>query len=401
MTSYISRRRFTQAAMLCTSAVTAPWVLGQDQGTIKLGVVNIEGGPFAVNATHINEGARFAVDSFNSQGGALGRKYELVVQNHTGTPAGALAAAGRLVQNGVSFFTGLNPSSTSLAIASKVVDLNALFLDATANADDLTGKSCSKNYFRVSLSDSMLMNAIRGQVKNSGIRTWDILAADYAVGHDFAKKFAELVAENGGKVNKTLFASMTVPDIGTYVSQLQVNPADGLALLYPGSAGVALAKQQQAFGLFARYKTIMSQSTVNETLLPGHGDATVGIYGSQTYLWNLPGERNAAFVKAFETQFKRKPSYLDFDAYLSFELIHQAILKAKSTNVDAVRTALSDLKISTAVGDVEMRAADRQLLRPVVLAQAVKAGVGKAEMAFRSVEPVSRVTAPVSPECKA
>jgi branched-chain amino acid transport system substrate-binding protein len=396
-----NRRQMTIQLVAGALALATSCVMAQGQGPIKLGVVNIEGGPFAINAQHINEGARFAVETLNAKGGALGRKYELVVQNHTGSPAAAIGAATRLVeQSGVSFFTGLNPSSTSLAIASKMNDMKALFLDATANADDLTGKNCSKNYFRVSMSDSMLMNAIRGMVKDSGLKTWDILVADYAVGHDFAKKFTALVQENGGSVQKTLFASMAATDVGSYISQLSVKPAEGLALLYPSSAGIALAKQQQSFGLFAKYKLIVSQSTVNETLIPGHGDSTVGVYGTQSYLATAPVERNADFVKAFEARFNRKPSYLDHDAYLSFELIHQAILKAKSTDVDAVRTALSDLKTMTAMGEVEMRAADHQLLRPVIIAQVVKAGEGKAEMAFRSIEPKSKTTAPPSPDCK-
>ena len=54
-------------------------------------------------------------------GGALGRKYELVIQNHDGKPASAIEAAKKLVEEkGVSFFTGLNPSGTSLAIESKL-----------------------------------------------------------------------------------------------------------------------------------------------------------------------------------------------------------------------------------------------------------------------------------------
>lgn len=386
------------ATALAWASFCAP---ARAQETIKLGVVNIEAGPFAINAQQIGDGARFAVETLNAKGGALGRKYELFIQNHTGTPAGAISAAARLVdQNGVAFFTGLNPSSTSLAIASKVSQMSALFLDATANADDLTGKDCGKNYFRVSMSDTMLMNSIRDMVKESGLKTWDILVADYAVGHDYARKFTTLVQENGGTVQKTVFAAMNSPDVGSYISQLAARPSEGLALLYPGTAGVTLAKQQQAFGLFGKYKLIISQSTVNETTLPGQGDTTVGIFGTQSYLASMPGARNEEFVKAFEARFKRKPSYLDFDAYLSFELLHGAIVKAKSTDLDAVRSALASLKATTVVGDVEFRAADHQLLRPVVLAQAVRVADGKAEMTYRFTKTKEQTAAPPSSDCK-
>ena len=91
------------------------------EDTIKLGVVNIDSGPYAVSGAYVNDGATFAVEQLNADGGALGRKYELVIQNHDGKPASAIDAAKKLVeQDGVSFFTGLNPSGTSLAIESKM-----------------------------------------------------------------------------------------------------------------------------------------------------------------------------------------------------------------------------------------------------------------------------------------
>src|SRR6195952_2544322 len=144
--------------------------LAQDttKDTIKLGVVNIDTGPFAVSGAFVNDGAAFAVEQLNAQGGALGRKYELVTQNHAGTPASAIAAATRLVeQQGVSFFTGLNPSGTSLAIASKMPGLNALFIDATAASDDLTGKNCTQNYFRIGITDGMMVNSFGEQTRAS------------------------------------------------------------------------------------------------------------------------------------------------------------------------------------------------------------------------------------------
>ena len=371
------------------------------QNTIKLGVVNIDTGPFAVSGAFVNDGAAFAVERLNAQGGALGRKYELVIQNHAGTPASAIAAASRLVeQQGVSFFTGLNPSGTSLAIASKMSAMNALFIDATAASDDLTGKNCGPNYFRIGITDGMQVNSFRELAQQSGIKSWDLMMADIAVGHDTAKRFAAAMQESGGKINKTLFAPITAADLGSYIAQLLDKPAEALLMYYPSSGGIALIKQQQPFKLFEKYKTVVSASMVNEILIGAHGDASVGLWSAQSYFWNMPGERNAAFVKVFEERYKRKPTYIDADAYLSFDLVHQAILKARTTDVPAVRTALAGLKTSTMVGDVEMRAADHQLLRPLVVVQAVKAGEGKGEIMMKSITPTDKIAPAVSPECK-
>lgn len=387
--------------LAATAAALALHGAALAQATIKLGVVNIDTGPFAVSGAFVNDGAAFAVERLNAQGGALGRKYELVIQNHAGTPASAIAAATRLVeQQGVSFFTGLNPSGTSLAIASKMTAMNALFIDATAASDDLTGKNCGPNYFRIGITDGMIVNSFRELARQSGIKSWDLLMADIAVGHDTAKRFTAAMQESGGSVGKTLFAPITASDLGSYIAQLLDKPAEGLLMYYPSSGGIALVKQQAPFKLFEKYKTVLSASMVNEILIGAHGDASLGLWSAQSYLATMPGEQNAAFVKAFEGRYKRKPTYIDVDAYLSFDLVHRAILKAGSTDVVAVRNALAGLKTSTVVGDVEMRAADHQLLRPLVVVQATKAGEGKGEITLKSITAREKITPPVSAECK-
>lgn len=393
--------------MIKKLAATAIAVLAMHTGadaqqTIKLGLVNIEGGPFTMQSGFIKDGATFAIEQLNARGGALGRKYELVEQTHAGTPAAAIAAVANLVdQKGVQFFAGLNGSATSLAIASKLAGQNALFFDTTASATDLTGKYCQKNYFRVGIDDTTAMNGYREVVKASGIKTWDLLLADYASGHSFAKHFTTVVNETGGKVQQTLFAPMAATDLGSYISQLMAKPADGMFVMYPGSAAIALAKQQQPFGLFGKYKSVLSTSTTNEYFIEAQGDTTAGLHSAQSYLHSLPGEANAAFVKAFEARFKKKPNYLEYDAYLSYEIMHQAIVKAKSTDVNAVRAALNGLKINTVMGEMEMRAADHQLVRPLVIVQAVKsADAGKGVIVLKEIQPAAKVISKVSDECK-
>jgi len=371
------------------------------QATIKLGVVNIEAGPLAVNAAAINDGAALAVEALNAKGGALGRKYELVVQNHDGPPASAIAAATKLVQQqGVSFFTSLSPSGNSLALSAKLGELNALYLDATAASDDLTGKNCNPNYFRVGISDSSQVQMWRELAQRNGVKTFDLMMADMAAARDASKRFTALLPAFGGTVAKELYTPLSTTDHGGNIAQLMAKPAEALVMYMPGSAGIGLAKQQAPFGLFDKYKLVVSSSMVNEILIAGQGDTTAGVWSSQSYFWSLPGAANADFVKAFEARFKHKPSYLAADAYIAFMMVNEAIQKAKSTDVPAVRSALNGLKLDSIVGPIEMRAADHQMIRPMVVVQAVKTAPGKGEMAMRSVEPIARTTLPPSAECK-
>lgn len=399
MSKIVTLTKLATAACVALSALVLPVVV-RAQEPIKIGLMTVDAGPFALYMAHTVDSASFAIESLNAQGGALGRKYELVNQAYNGTPAGAVAAASRLSQQGVSFIMGFNSSATSLAIGPKLAGLNALLFDSTASSDDLIGKGCQQNYFHITGNDTMNINAIRALVKRSGIKTWNLMMPDYATGHDFAKKFSALVADLGGSVGITVFAPLATTDFGGYISQLASKPADGLAVVFPGAGGIAFAKQQKQFGLFANFKSVVSTNFTSELVIDAQGDSTLGVLTPLPYSWDMPGERNAAFVKAWGQRYKRNPSYADADNVQAYELLNAAILKARSTEVGAVRSALSGLKMTTMVGEVEMRAADHQLARSMTVVQVVSAGEGKGEMKLQSVEPPSVVMPSPSPECK-
>lgn len=381
-------------------AVMANTALAQ-QPPIKLGVVNIDAGPLAISAAAIQEGATMAVEVLNAQGGALGRRYELVTQGHEGSPAASVAAAQKLVQQqNVSFFTSLSPSGNSLAMSAKLRDLNAIYLDASAASDELTGKSCNPNYFRIGVPDSAHVMVWKELMARNNIKSVDMMMSDMAAARDAARQFTAVLPDIGATLQKELYAPLATADYGGSIAQLQSKPADALAMYVPSSAGINLAKQQAPFGLFDKYKLVVSSSMVNEILIPGQAETTVGVWSSQSYHASLPNKANADFVSAFEKRFNKKPSYLAADAYLSFIVLNEAIKKAASTDVAAVRKALEGIKLNTFVGELQMRAADHQLVRPLMVVQAVRSGPGKAEVALRTVEPAEKVIVPPSKECK-
>ena len=386
------------ALMLALPAV----VKAQTAGPIKIGVLIIDSGPFATYASLVEESARAGVDILNAEGGALGRKFEIVSQAHAGTPASAIAAANKLVQQGgVSFLTGQTPTSHSLAIAPKLADLNALEIDVYSSGDDLMTKNCQPNFFRVTTPDSVVTATMRAFVQKSGAKTWNVISPDYAVGHTFSKKFTEMVQELGGTVQQTLYAPVGTTDFGSYISQLGGKPADALMVQLYMSDGNSFAKQQKQFGLFDKYRTVLGNGFATEFQIAAQGETVLGVLNGLSYHYTMPGERNAAYVKAFEARVKRKPIYTDADMMVALEMLRAAIVKAKSTEVPAVRAALAGLKAPTIYGDVEMRAADHTLIRQNGVAQVVKTPDGKATtFAMRAIEPGSALFPPPSAECK-
>jgi branched-chain amino acid transport system substrate-binding protein len=389
------------AGLAIAMATTAPTTAFAND-TVKIGVLLIDSGPLAGLKETQTKAVNLAIEKINAAGGGAGKKLEAVFITYPGTPDTAVDGATRAVQkDGALFITGMDTSSVSPALQAKLPGLKALMVEVMANADGLTGKGCSPNYFRVNANDSMIMGSYREFLKDQGVKKWDIIAVDYAAGRDSADKFKALVTSQGGTIGKTLFTPFGTPDFGTKISELGAEPADGLFVTIFGSDAINLAKQQQQFGLFKKYKMVLGNSFVIPQTLPAQGDTVLGVYQNIGFVAGFPGAQAEAFVKAYGEKYNGElPPYTGADQYAAIQLIAAALNKANSTDINAVRAALSGLKADTVLGDVEMRAGDHQAVRRMAISQILPGKDGKPAYHIKKIEPGPDIIPPVDPACK-
>jgi branched-chain amino acid transport system substrate-binding protein len=387
----------TTMAIAMTAATDA-----SAEDTIKIGALLIDSGPLAGLKESQTKAINLAIEQINAAGGADGRKLEADFITYPGTPDTAVDGATRAVQkDGAIFITGMDTSAVSPALAAKLPALGVLMVEVYAQADGLTGKGCSANFFRANVNDSIIMNADGKFLKDKGVKKWDIIAVDYSSGHDAADKFKAMVASQGGSIGKVLFATNGTADFGAKISELGSDPADGLFVTIFGSDAINLAKQQAQFGLFKKYKMVLGNSFVIPQTLPAQGDAVLGVYQTLGFVPGFPGAQAEAFVKAYREKYNGEwPAYTSADQYMAIQLMAAAINKAKSTDVSAVRTALAGLETDTVLGKVEVRAADHQTVRPIAVTQIVTGADGKPAYEIKEIEAGPDIIPPVSPACK-
>jgi branched-chain amino acid transport system substrate-binding protein len=393
-------RRMATAMTTFGLALTAVTV-ARAEDTIKIGALMIDSGPLAGLKDSQMKAVNLAIDEINAAGGAAGKKLEADFITYPGTVDTAVGGATRAVQkDGAIFITGMSTSSVSPALAAKLPSLNALMVEVYAQAVGLTGKGCSPNYFRANVNDSMLMSAVGDFLKDKNVKTWDIIAVDYSLGRDAADKFEALIQSRGGTVGKVLFAPDGTADFGAKISELGADPAEGLYVVIHGSDAINLAKQQAQFGLFKKYKMVLGNTFVIQQTLPAQGDAALDVYQPLGFIPGEPGAEAATFVKAYQSKYGEPPPYTAADQYAAIQLMAAAINKANSTDINAVRTALAGLKSATVLGDVEVRAADHQTARPILMNQIVKGADGKPTYEIKKIMTGSEVIPPVDPACK-
>src|SRR5277367_2311558 len=195
--------RLAAAAAMAIVVTAATDASAED--AIKIGALLIDSGPLAGLKDSQVKAINLAIEQINAAGGAAGKKLEADFISYPGTPDTAVDGATRAVQkDGALFLTGMDTSAVSPALSAKLPALNALMVEVFAQADGMTGKGCSANYFRANVNDSMLMGAVGEFLKDKGVGKWDIIAVDYSSGHDAAEKFKALVKSQGGSVGKVL-----------------------------------------------------------------------------------------------------------------------------------------------------------------------------------------------------
>lgn len=396
------RNKFTTVLLLAGATTLAAATGAFADETVKIGALLIDTGPLAGLKESQTKAVNLAIEQINAAGGADRKKLEADFISYPGTPDTAVDGATRAVQkDGALFITGMDTSAVSPALSAKLSSLNALMIEVFAQADGLTGKNCSANFFRANVNDSMIMNAAGRFLKDKGVKKWDIIAVDYSSGRDAAEKFKAMVSSQGGSIGKVLFAPFGTADFGAKISELGSDPADGLYVTIFGSDAINLAKQQAQFGLFKKYKMVLGNSFVIPQTLPAQGDAVLGVYQTLGFVPGFPGAEAEAFVKAYKEKYNGEmPAYTSADQYMAIQLMAAAINKAKSTEVSAVRTALAGLQADTVLGKVEVRSADHQTVRPIAVTQIIAGADGKPTYQIKEIEAGPDIMPAVNPACK-
>ncbi|MTD12505.1 ABC transporter substrate-binding protein [Nakamurella sp. YIM 132087] len=371
-------------------------------GPIKIAVIGPSSGALAQFGADAVDAWQFAVDEVNSSGGLLGRQVELVKKDTDGAAATTLREAKAAVtQDGASFIGAVMTSTEHGALNAQLDTLGALSINSLGKDDGLSGKDCNDNAFRVVQSTTMDVNAMAAAIDKIPGEKWAIQAVDYSTGHTSAEVFKAAAAKAGKEVVLEQYAPLNTTDFGTYITKIQDSGADALLAVEYGADGVAFVNQAAQFGLPAQLKSVLGFNMVSQPLFPALGDKVLGFFNNVGYDPSLDNELNKKFVEAWKAAHDgAEPYYVQADNYLGAQLLFEAIKKAGSTDVDAVRTAMEGLTFDSIVGSVEMRAGDHQLIRPSYVGQVEKDSAGELGFTLISESDGAAIMPPVNTECK-
>jgi urea transport system substrate-binding protein len=349
------------------------------QGTpIKVGVLHSLSGTMAISETALRDTVLMMVEWINGQGGLLGRKVEAVVVDPASNwPLFAEKARELLQVHKVDATFGCWTSVSRKSVLPVFEELNGMLFYPV----QYEGEEESKNIFYTGAAPNQqaipaveyLMSAdggeatriallgtdyvyprttnriLRGFLNSKGIGDADIMEEYTPFGHSDWQGIVARVKRFAGEGKKTAIVST-------------IN----------GDANVPFYRELGNQGIKAEDIPCVAFSVGEEELAGIDTKPLVGHLAAWNYFMSVPGKPNEEF-KALWQSYIKDPKRVTNDpmeaTFTGFKMWTQAVAKAGTTSVDAVRTAMIGQKLMAPSGYEEEMLANHHLSKPVLIGE--------------------------------
>ena len=372
----------------CTRCVvglgfTIACLAGHASADVKVAFIDPLSGGAASTGILAQKTHQFYIDAINAAGGLNGEKLELLSFDNKVNPQESLIQLKRALDDGARYVVQGNGSSVALAITDAVLKHNernpgkeVLFLNYAAVDPALTNDKCNFWHFRFDADADMKMAAMTDVIaKDKKVQKVYLINQDYSFGKAVAAAANKMLAAKRPDikvVGDELHPLQKVNDFSPYVAKIKAAGADTVITGNWSNDLVLLVKAGKDAGLKVTWETYYSGSPGTVTAIGEAGVDTL----KQVSEWHLNAAPELdASVAAFSKRFPGKENeYTYWRAKTMWEMFAAAAKKAGSNDPVKVARALEGMKMSTSLGDVEMRADNHQILQPLFVSTLVKGG---------------------------
>jgi branched-chain amino acid transport system substrate-binding protein len=316
---------------------------------VVIGVAGPMTGKLAWTGTQLKRGAEVAVADINAAGGVLGQQVRLITVDDFCDPEQAVAAAQKLVADGVVFVVGHYCSGASIP-ASKVYEAAQVLQISPSSTNPLLTEQGRDNVFRVcSRDDTQGLEAGNFLADRWGDRKIAILHDDTTYGKGLADETRKQLNRRG--VTESVYQAY-VPGKDDYSSEIAALKAADIAVLYVGGYHTEAALMVRAArDLGYPVQLIAGDDTATEAFGLIAGDAAEG-----TLFTFVPDPRRNPEAAGVVEQFRAEnfePDSWTLHSYGAAQTWAQAVEKAGSLDPKAVIASLRGNRFDTVLGRID------------------------------------------------
>src|SRR5487761_298649 len=382
--------QFIPAALAQGEPPLGTWPAGSQGDTVYIGAATPRTGPYAVQGEDELKGWQLAVEHINEGNalikkiapkitkGLLGKKVNLLVADSVAKPNDAVQEEQTFInQNKIILMTGSTSSAVAVALNKFAQREKVLYVTGISGSNDTTGKDCVRYGFRQNFYGETAANALGpvllkvfGKNRKSAFMT-----PDYTYGHTVTKSVNDYLTANGGWTMVTNQVSpLGAPDYSSYLTNIANSGAEILLNVNWGHDAVLSTQQAKQFGILPKMKLVVPYQVPFLSREVG-AEIMEGVYAATDFWWTLEDKYPLAkmFVDTFEKKYGYKPEWGAENAYMEFALWAEAVENAGTFYPpDVIKSYEAGRKVNSLVGEVYWRAADHQLVRPVIIVRGKK-----------------------------
>jgi len=355
-------------------AVAAMFGAASAAADVKIAFIDPLSGGAASTGILAQKTHQFYIDAINAAGGLNGEKLELLSYDNKVNPQESLIQLKKALDEGARYVVQGNGSAVALAITDAVQKHNernpgkeVLYLNYAAVDPALTNEKCNFWHFRFDADADMKMAAMTDVIaRDKKVQKVYLINQDYSFGKAVAAAANKMLAEKRPDikvVGDELHPLQKVQDFSPYVSKIKAAGADTVITGNWSNDMVLLIKAGKDAGLKVGWQTYYGGSPGTVTAIGEAGVDTL----KQVSEWhkNATPELDSS-VAAFAKKYPGKENeYTYWRAKTMWEMFAAAAKKAQSNDTVKVARALEGMKMSTPLGEVEMRADNHQMLQPL------------------------------------
>jgi branched-chain amino acid transport system substrate-binding protein len=355
------------------------WSLA-DATPFKIGFITPMTGPFASTGAQMLAGAKLYMAQHGNK--VEGREVELILKDDTGTPDVTKRLAQELAVNDkVDVFAGFGLTPLALATAPIATQAKIPMVDMLAATSSIINST--PYMVRVSMTLPQASVIIADWAPKNGIKKVVTLVTDYGPGIDAEESFKDRFIFNGGQVMESLRVPFKVNDFAPYLQRVRELSPEAVFIFVPSGVGTAVMKQFVERGLDKTgIRVIGTGDVVDDDILNGMGDATLGIVSAYPYSTVHPSEVNKKFVQDFKKYNpKLRPNAVAVFGYDGMRVIYEALKATKGKGGgDALLAAMKGQIFESPRGQIYVDATTRDIVQSIYIRRVERNTKGDGEL---------------------
>ena len=382
---------------------------------LKVALVETLSGPQASTGLMYRAAAKYQFDRINEADGWNGEAIQVAEYDNQGGPAGASDKVKAAIADGARIIIQGSSSAVSGQITEDVRKYNirnpgkeVLFMNMGGEALELTGEKCHFYHFRFTTNAPIRVKALVDAMKSNnelGTKIYS-MNQNYSWGADMQKSIQAFADQGGYKVvESTLHDVNKIQDFSPYVSKIKASGAETVLTGNWSNDLLLLMKATRAAGLKVRFGTVFLDQVGN---LANAGDTALGHYIAHAY--NISADSNTErFGEEYKAKTGHYPTFIEPQTVFGVQMLNEALKATKPANgeinIEALAQNLEKVQINTPMGPTSIRAADHQVMLPIIVSKVSRDAKYKADGTDMGFEVVKRFTAeeavnPVEATCK-